>query len=131
MLFCSPMMLTGPITQQVLTPQPDLRQPMQARQVNTVSKPIHSTFKCIVLDIGCQYRVNISFVDNGPSTFIVQLSDTRPQYLQMMERINSMSHVPLCEPPYAGMICLGLNEFDNKIYRVVLNSPGQRSCKVS
>lgn len=129
------MMLTGPVVSpvvpQVLTSPLESRQPTQTRRLNPVSKPNHSTFKCIVLDVGSQYKVNISFVDNGPSTFIVQLSDKRPQYLHMMERINSMNHVPLCEPPYAGMVCLGLNGFDKKIHRVVLNSPGQRSCKVS
>ena len=95
------------------------------------SRPKDSNcFKCIVLDIGSIHKVLVSYVSNGPNTFMVQRLESRNKLRNMMAEINAISHVPLKEPPFAGMVCIGKNVTDQKYYRIVLNSSGEKTYKV-
>ncbi|OXU22838.1 hypothetical protein TSAR_002680 [Trichomalopsis sarcophagae] len=89
-----------------------------------------NSFKAIQLEIGSVHDVRISYVEEGPCKFSVQLLESIPYLNTLMEKINSQSHLPLQEPPIAGTVCLGRQNHNNRLCRVVLNSPGDTSCKV-
>lgn len=89
------------------------------------------SFKAIQLEVGDFYNIKISHIEDGPSKFSVQLLETLPYLDAMMKKINSQSHKPLQEPPIAGTVCLGRQTHPiNRLCRIVLNSPGDTSCKV-
>lgn len=89
-----------------------------------------NSFKAIQLESGSVHDVRISYVEEGPCKFSVQLLESIPYLNALMEKINSQSHLPLQEPPIAGTVCLGQQNHNNRLCRVVLNSPGDTSCKV-
>lgn len=105
----------------------------QWRMNTTCSQKVSKTrsFKAIQLDIGEIYDIKISHVEDGPAKFSVQLLKTLPYLEEMMKKINSQPHKSLQEPPIAGTVCLGRQTHPvNRLCRVVLNSPGDTSCKV-
>jgi hypothetical protein len=96
-----------------------------------VQKVVKSnSFKAIQLEIWSVHNVQISHVAEGPSKFSVQLLESIPHLNTMMEKINSQSHQHLQEPLIAGQVCLGKQSNLNRLCRIVLNSPGDTSCKV-
>ncbi|KAL7301892.1 hypothetical protein TKK_0005492 [Trichogramma kaykai] len=88
------------------------------------------SFKASLLEIGSIHDVKISHVEDGPSKFSVQLVHHLPQLQAMMKKINSQNHLHLQEPPIAGLVALGVKPRTKEICRVVLNSPGDTTCKV-
>ncbi|XP_011501668.1 PREDICTED: maternal protein tudor [Ceratosolen solmsi marchali] len=97
----------------------------------SIQKVVKSnSFKAIQLEIGSVHDVQISYVDEGPNKFSIQLIESIPYLNTMMEKINSQSHLYLQESPIAGQVCLGKQTSLNRLCRIVLNSPGDTSCKV-
>ncbi|KAJ8683607.1 hypothetical protein QAD02_019399, partial [Eretmocerus hayati] len=88
-----------------------------------------NSFKALQLEIDSVHEVYISYVEDGPWKFSVQLKEMMPFLENMMEDINSRRHEPLRESPIAGTVCLGEHSQTGKLCRVVLNSPGVESCK--
>lgn len=89
-----------------------------------------NSFKAIQLEIGSVHDVQVSYVDEGPCKFSVQLLESIPYLDVMMKAINSRTHIALQESPIAGTVCLGQQTHPHRLCRVVLNSPGDASCKV-
>ncbi|XP_058803778.1 maternal protein tudor [Phymastichus coffea] len=89
-----------------------------------------NSFKAIQLEIGSVHDVQVSYVDEGPCKFSVQLLEAIPYLEAMMKSINSRPHIALQESPIAGTVCLGQQIHPQRLCRVVLNSPGDTSCKV-
>ena len=89
-----------------------------------------NAFKAIQLEINSFHDVRISYVEEGPWKFCVQLLESLPFLNDMMNKINALKHIPLQEPPIAGQVCLGRQSHTGKVARVVLNSPGDTTCKV-
>lgn len=110
--------------------QENWRTPVPQNNALTQKVVKTNSFKAIQLPINSVHDVRISYVEEGPCKFSVQLLESLPSLEMMMEKINSQSHFLLQEPPIAGTVCLGRQNHNEKLCRVVLNSPGDTSCKV-
>ncbi|XP_023246268.1 maternal protein tudor isoform X2 [Copidosoma floridanum] len=121
-----------PVKENWRTPAPQIS---AASTVSPTAMPIQkiiktNAFKAIQLEINSVHDVKVSYVENGPCKFSVQLLSSIRYLDAMMTKINSQHHLPLQEPPIAGAVCLGKQSQTNRLCRVVLNSPGDTSCKV-
>lgn len=87
-------------------------------------------FKSRVLDIGSKYDVLISYVEDGPQKFSVQVQSTAEILNHLMNEINSRPKKPLQEPPLPGSVCLGRYTKDKVLCRAVVMSVMEHKCKV-
>ncbi|XP_015430080.1 PREDICTED: maternal protein tudor [Dufourea novaeangliae] len=87
-------------------------------------------FKSRVLDVPSKHEVYVSFVEDGPHKFSVQLQSTSQILSMLMRDINSHSTEPLQEPPLPGSVCLGRYTQDKVLCRAVVMSVMENKCKL-
>ncbi|XP_043597513.1 maternal protein tudor-like isoform X1 [Bombus pyrosoma] len=87
-------------------------------------------FKSRVLDVSSKYDVYVSFVEDGPYKFSVQLQSTTQILRALMRDINSHPLEPLQEPPLPGSVCLGRYTRDKVLCRAVVMSVMENKCKL-
>ncbi|XP_017761897.1 PREDICTED: maternal protein tudor [Eufriesea mexicana] len=87
-------------------------------------------FKSRVLDVPSKHDVYVSFVEDGPHKFSVQLRSTSQILSTLMRDINSHPIEPLQEPPLPGSVCLGRYTQDKVLCRAVVMSVMENKCKL-
>ncbi|XP_043669519.1 maternal protein tudor isoform X1 [Vespula pensylvanica] len=87
-------------------------------------------FKSRVLDVGSKYHVYVSFVEDGPQKFSVQVQSTSEILTKLMRDINSHPMEPLQEPPLPGSVCLGRYTIDKVLCRAVVMAVMENKCKL-
>ncbi|XP_061943074.1 maternal protein tudor isoform X1 [Apis cerana] len=87
-------------------------------------------FKSRVLDVPSKHDVYVSFVEDGPHKFSVQLQSTSQILSMLMREINSHPIEPLQEPPLPGSVCLGRYTQDKVLCRAVVMSVMENKCKL-
>ncbi|CAK9800681.1 Maternal protein tudor [Anthophora plagiata] len=87
-------------------------------------------FKSRVLDVPSKHDVYVSFVEDGPHKFSVQLQSTSQILSMLMRDINSHPIEPLQEPPLPGSVCLGRYTQDKVLCRAVVMSVMENKCKL-
>ncbi|KAL2735605.1 maternal protein tudor-like isoform X1 [Vespula squamosa] len=87
-------------------------------------------FKSRVLDVGSKYHVYVSFVEDGPQKFSVQVQSTSEILTKLMRDINSHPMEPLQEPPLPGSVCLGRYTVDKVLCRAVVMAVMENKCKL-
>ncbi|XP_043528680.1 tudor domain-containing 6-like isoform X6 [Frieseomelitta varia] len=87
-------------------------------------------FKSRVLDVPSKHDVYVSFVEDGPHKFSVQLQSTSQILSMLMREINSHPLEPLQEPPLPGSVCLGRYTQDKVLCRAVVMSVMENKCKL-
>ncbi|XP_060822618.1 maternal protein tudor-like isoform X2 [Bombus pascuorum] len=87
-------------------------------------------FKSRVLDVSSRHDVYVSFVEDGPHKFSVQLQSTTQVLRILMRDINSHPLEPLQEPPLPGSVCLGRYTRDKVLCRAVVMSVMENKCKL-
>lgn len=87
-------------------------------------------FKSRVLDVGSKYHVYVSFVEDGPQKFSVQVQSTSEILTKLMRDINSHPTEPLQEPPLPGSVCLGRYTVDKVLCRAVVMAVMENKCKL-
>ena len=87
-------------------------------------------FKSRVLDVPSKHDVYVSFVEDGPHKFSVQLQSTSQILSMLMREINSHPLEPLQEPPLPGSVCLGRYTKDKVLCRAVVMSVMENKCKL-
>ncbi|XP_037971215.2 maternal protein tudor isoform X2 [Plutella xylostella] len=88
------------------------------------------TYKSRLLEINSQHKVFVSYCEEGPELFAVQLVTDAKRLEDMMDEINRQPHRSLTEPPMIGTVCLGRMSGDRIICRaIVMNLSGQQ-CKL-
>lgn len=127
----------------------NLRAPVrQPQQVNThavvstpppsvpvaVSKPASpkksTTYKSRLLEVNSQHKVFVSFAEEGPELFAVQLVSDAKKLQDMMDDINKRPHSSLTEPPMIGTVCLGRMSGDRIICRAIVMNLSGSQCKL-
>ncbi|XP_076476295.1 protein tudor [Bombus vancouverensis nearcticus] len=87
-------------------------------------------FKSRILDVSSKHDVYVSFVEDGPFKFSVQLQSTTQVLRVLMRDINSHPLEPLQEPPLPGSVCLGRYTRDKVLCRAVVMSVMENKCKL-
>ncbi|CAL7945702.1 unnamed protein product [Xylocopa violacea] len=103
-----------------------------AQQEHMMQTPCQEAlvFKSRVLDVSSKHDIYVSFVEDGPHKFSVQLQSTTQILSQLMREINSHPIEPLKEPPLPGSVCLGRYTQDKVLCRAVVMSVMENKCKL-
>ena len=63
-------------------------------------------FRGRILQVGVIYQAYVSFVEDGPNKFSVQIDDLKEPLKQLMKDIQKHDLAPISEPPLPGSVCL-------------------------
>ncbi|CAH2090850.1 unnamed protein product [Euphydryas editha] len=88
------------------------------------------TYKSRLLEINSQHKVFVSFAEEGPELFAVQLVSDAKKLQDMMDDINRRPHSSLAEPPMIGTVCLGRMSGDRIICRAIVMNLSGSQCKL-
>lgn len=88
------------------------------------------TFKSRLLEVNSQHRVYVSYAEEGPELFAVQLVADAKKLQDMMDDINRRPHSSLAEPPMIGTVCLGRMSGDRIICRAIVMNLSGSDCKL-
>ncbi|XP_043252575.1 tudor domain-containing 6-like isoform X3 [Colletes gigas] len=102
------------------------------QQKHMMQTPVQEAlvFKSRVLDVPSEHEVYVSFVEDGPHKFSVQLQSTSQVLSMLMRDINSHPIESLQEPPLPGSVCLGRYTQDKVLCRAVVMSVMENKCKL-
>ncbi|KAG5895989.1 hypothetical protein JTB14_005095 [Gonioctena quinquepunctata] len=92
--------------------------------------PAINTYKAVTLEPGCQYPVYVSYVNDGPCHFSVQLKQSEDILAKLMKDINSITLRLLEDVPIPGTICLARCQEDGNICRAVVTNEVDNQFKV-
>lgn len=90
-----------------------------------------NTYKASSLEPGCLYPVYVSYVNDGPCHFSVQLKNSEEVLVKLMNEINAINLRLLEDVPLPGTICLSRCQEDGNICRAVVTSEVDNQFKVS
>lgn len=89
-----------------------------------------TTYKSRLLELNSQHKVFVSFAEEGPELFAVQLVTDAKKLQDMMDDINRRPHSSLKEPPMIGTVCLGRMSGDRIICRAIVMNLSGSQCKL-
>lgn len=113
------------------------------RQTQTVNNPVMTppmtnvtsgglnTYKACSLEPNCMYPVYVSYVNDGPCHFSVQLKNSEDVLVKLMNEINSMNLKVLEDVPLPGTICLAKCQEDGNVCRAVVTNEVDNQFKVN
>lgn len=93
--------------------------------------PTIVTFSSTSLQIGSIHEVNVSFVENGPKLFTVQLKAKENSLNKMMAALERVPLQNLSRKPTLGMACIARFSKNNVLYRALIMGINVDSCLVS
>ncbi|XP_020712473.2 maternal protein tudor-like [Athalia rosae] len=97
-------------------------------------QPVHVqealVFKSRVLDVGSIHEVMVSFIEDGPYKFSIQVKSMSGILSKLMTDINRHPTTPLQEPPLPGSVCLGRYSHEKVLCRAVVMAVMEQKCKV-
>lgn len=106
--------------------------PNSSKQVVNTSprRATTATFKTNNLTVGKTYDVYVSFVENGPCLFSVQLAVAQDELTEMMNRIERVELKQYAEKPVLGTACIARYSEDGQFYRALITGVQTTACKV-
>lgn len=105
--------------------------PITPVNINKPPSPKKSTtYKSRLLEVGSQHKVFVSFTEEGPELFAVQMVTDAKKLQDMMDEINRRPHSSLAEPPMIGTVCLGRMSGDRIICRAIVMNLSGSQCKL-
>lgn len=104
-----------------------------ASSSNSSGKEFHTiaTFRSTTLAVGSMHEVYVSYVENGPKLFTVQLRATENSLNQMMTALERVPLRNLDRKPTLGMACIARFSEDQVLYRALIMAINVDSCMVS
>lgn len=105
-------------------------QPQQLQQ-QPIRSTTTATFKSNNLTVGKIYDVCISFVENGPCLFSVQLVSAQADLTEMMNRIERIRLQQFTGKPVLGTACIARYSEDGQLYRALITGVQPTACKVA
>ncbi|KAL0822321.1 hypothetical protein ABMA28_004423 [Loxostege sticticalis] len=146
-LISQRLLVTNKATRNPVNLRPPNRQPQHANTSSTsvpvtpppaaalaTSKPASpkksATYKSRLLEVNSQHKVFVSFAEEGPELFAVQLATDAKKLQDMMDDINKRPHSSLAEPPMIGTVCLGRMSGDRIICRAIVMNLSGSQCKL-
>lgn len=110
------------------SPSPGLL--MKAPIAKPTSPKKSSTYKSRLLEANSQHKVFVSYAEEGPELFAVQVTADSKKLEEMMDEINRRPHSSLAEPPMIGTVCLGRMSGDRIICRAIVMNLSGSQCKL-
>ncbi|CAK1585968.1 unnamed protein product [Parnassius mnemosyne] len=104
--------------------------PLPVLSNKPVSPKKSITYKSRLLEVNSQHKVFVSFAEEGPELFAVQLVSDAKKLQDMMDDINRRPHSSLAEPPMIGTVCLGRMSGDRIICRAIVMNLSGSQCKL-
>lgn len=89
-----------------------------------------TTYQVKYLDVNSEHKVVVSFSDDGPEQFAVQLVSDGELLNNLMEDINKKSYEGLCKNITPGTLCLGRMTSENVLSRAVVVDVLKDGCKI-
>lgn len=114
---------SGPVT-----PSPGLLMKVPVDKPTSPKKS--STYKSRLLEANSEYKVFVSYAEEGPELFAVQMATDCNKLQAMMDEINRRPHSSLAEPPMIGTVCLGRMSGDRIICRAIVMNLSGSQCKL-
>lgn len=111
-----------------------LRNVVVGQRINPIQSHVRSgellfTYKPTLLQPNSEHMVYVSYVEDGPDLFSIQLQSMEDALEKLMNEINQLNLIPLKEPPVPGYPCMARCLEDNTVCRaVVINLVGDK-CK--
>ncbi|XP_053677530.1 maternal protein tudor [Anopheles nili] len=103
-----------------------------ASRTATPQSPGSLTFNASTLTVGSLYEVTVSFVQNGPKQFMVQVRSAEVTLKQMMSALARVPLRTINRKLQLGMACLARYSQNLTVYRALITALGQDgSCTVS
>lgn len=136
-LKISPLGLPGVVQQQpaVMMAQRSPSIPMNPSQTSPGAggQPDLLTFKSLPLKVGSEHTVYVSYVNDGPCLFSIQLQHKEQELQELMFELNKLKLVPIEENILPGCVCLARSSEDNYSYicRAVVTNMVENNYKVS
>ncbi|XP_033209193.1 maternal protein tudor isoform X2 [Belonocnema kinseyi] len=87
-------------------------------------------FRGRLLEVGQTYRVLVSYVDDGPNKFSVQIESMKGILMDLMSNIQAHETKPLREPPLPGSVCLARLRTNKCICRAVVMATMETQLKI-
>lgn len=87
-------------------------------------------FTSPVLELNSEHMVYVSHVEDGPSSFAVQLQAAEGMLSTVMNEINTAPAVPLTQPLMPGSVCLGRFMEDLTLCRAVVTAVLDDKCRL-
>ncbi|KAL7735237.1 hypothetical protein ACLKA6_016144 [Drosophila palustris] len=104
-----------------LSQQPPITVATQKQQQQSV-QPLIPAFRTTSLTVGLTYDVYVSFVENGPHLFWVQLKSATNDLDAMMKQIEHMHLQTLSQYPGVGTACVARFSEDGNCYRALVSA---------
>ncbi|XP_050666514.1 maternal protein tudor-like isoform X1 [Leptidea sinapis] len=89
-----------------------------------------TTYKSRLLEVNSQHYAFVSYAEEGPELFAIQLVSDTNEFQDMMDEINRRPHKSLAEPPMIGTVCLGRMSGDRIICRAIVMNLSGSQCKL-
>jgi hypothetical protein len=87
-------------------------------------------FTSPVVELNSEHMVYVSYVEDGPSSFSVQLKAAEGMLSTLMNEINNTPAIPLTQPLMPGSVCLGRFTEDQTLCRAVVVAVLDDKCKL-
>jgi hypothetical protein len=128
-------MLLNHLRGQVLTvpPPPAIRMECNSQHVLGNVPSFRETariFTTPVLELNSEHMVYVSYVEDGPLSFTVQLQATEGTLSTVMDEMNKSLPVPFTQPLMPGSVCLGRCMEDQTLCRAVVLNVLDDKCKL-
>lgn len=94
-----------------------------------VQPPSMLTYKPATLPLNSEHLVYVSYVEDGPHLFSVQLQSMEENLHKLMNDINELKQLPLSEPPVPGHPCMARCIEDKSVCRAVVLNLVDDKCK--
>jgi Tudor domain. len=87
-------------------------------------------FTTPVLELNSEHMVYVSYVEDGPLSFAVQLQATEGTLSSVMDELNKSPPVHFTQPLMPGSVCLGRFTEDQTLYRAVVVNVLDDKCRL-
>ncbi|XP_069701642.1 uncharacterized protein tud isoform X2 [Periplaneta americana] len=130
-----PRLLLNPLQSHTmpLPPIPSLKMENSSQQsvgnVLAVRETVR-VFTSPMLEIHSEHMVYVSYVEDGPSSFAIQLQAAEGTLSSIMNEINNPPPTPLTQPLMPGSVCLGRFSEDQTLCRAVVMAVLDDKCRL-
>jgi hypothetical protein len=87
-------------------------------------------FTSPVLELNSEHMVYVSYVEDGPSSFAIQLQAAEETLAAFMREMNNSPAIPLTQPLMPGSVCVGRFTEDKTLYRAVVMAVLDDKCRL-
>jgi hypothetical protein len=120
--------------QQQMSSHPMIMSAPQPSPAPTFEHPAIPPFKATALPVGSVHEVVISYIEDGPTLFTIQLKQSEKDLDALNYGLSTVKLRALdgvnC-PPTTGQACIARFSRDQKLYRAVILAKSTNSCTVT